>query len=97
MNERVEKFTKEPMRVDIGECIKIKDLRGTVAIVTHVHLLGRRNPKHVIANAHLFAAANGLYEALKDMTAAFGKWNVEGSNGCIAKARAALAKARGES
>ena len=49
-----------PWTVEYDEAVKIKDARGdTVAILTHLHLRGRRSHDEVRANAdRLLAAAN---------------------------------------
>lgn len=65
-----------------------------------IALLGTCGEKEQ-ANAHLIAAAPDMYEALEAAVSEYGKpggpWNVPSEPGTwIDKARAALAKARGE-
>lgn len=53
-----------PWTVEYDEAVKIKDARGnTVAILTHLHLRGRRSHEEVKANVErILSAANDKVE-----------------------------------
>ena len=76
----------------------IVDARG---IIIRQQWEGTRIIDEIEPNAHLIAAAPDMYEALEAAILEYGKpggpWNVPSSPGSwIEKARAAIAKARGE-
>ena len=103
-------FTRGPWVADLGETYRICAENGqTVAWATFVFSTpmhsGRRETKTVAANSHLIAAAPELYEALEatleQAIGCFHNHYGEDPSGTpepeyIQKARAALAKARGE-
>ena len=92
------KWTPGPWRVLNDEAIKVASSDGSLATVTHIHLRGRRDTSEVEANAHLIAAAPDMAEALEKALNFI--TNTESEMGetlpCGDAARAALAKARGE-
>ena len=97
------KFTPGPWTVHFAEGTKVRDAReATVASLSHTHLSGRRDSDEVFANARLIAAAPCMFEALRKID---GGWisddiDEEDLEATIVEfqkiARAALAKARGE-
>lgn len=55
-----------PWKSDFEEAVGIKDSNGaTLAIVTNLHLTGRRHASEVEANARLIAAAPELFKRLE--------------------------------
>jgi hypothetical protein len=101
-------FTSGPWHADFGEVFRIRETDGSsVAYTQFVHLRGRRDTEEVTANANLIAAAPELYEALdallKGCAVIAEKTGINAEAECLAfvdspfaRARAALAKARGE-
>ncbi len=98
--------TKGPWCVSNGHLLRIaaKDSDWkTPATICGVHRIGKRigrqRTKEVLANAHLIAAAPDLLDALKEMVSSFPLLR-DGALGyeedAHAKARAAIAKAKGE-
>ena len=93
------KWTKGPIIVD-GRDVYLSGENGFVRILT-TFLLGLKNVnvshQEAHANAVLFAAAPGLYEALRVMVERFDpNSDTFPSDHPIVTARAALAKARGD-
>ncbi len=92
-------YTPAPWRVNFDEAIKIADdNNSTLAMVTHLHLLGRRNGNEVEANARLIAAAPELLEALEELANRAAEIHGTARHTVmplVHKARAAIAKATG--
>lgn len=91
-------FTPGPWRVDPENNCDVQSADGTAEIATtHHNVLCNREPFRCKADAALIAAAPDLFEALRD---GLEIWDVDFGDGVeapyIVKARAALAKARGE-
>ena len=67
------KHTATPYHVEIGEAVKIAAADGTIAIVTNLHLGGRRDASEVERTAHFIVRAcnahDDLVQALKDSVA----------------------------
>ena len=61
--------TPGPWEVDSGECLKVRNDSGSIAMIMQTHLRGRRGNDETHANARLIAAAPDLLDALKDAVA----------------------------
>ena len=62
-----QKHTPGLWEVDIGECLKVRNTSGSIAMIMQTHLRGRRSNDETQANARLIAAAPDMLEALQGL------------------------------
>ncbi len=89
-------FTTGPWSISVsygeaGDLRKHAEVRASGCLIARVYSDPTAPP---VANAHLIAAAPELFAALEEMEAALGFGS---EHPCVERARAAIAKARGES